>query len=51
VLPLYGITIVNDFYLTCDGWIDPEDVGIKHYLIYSEINIKCVIRNMLDTPF
>ena len=33
--PLKGISMTDKFYLSCMGWIDPEDAGIKHYLVSS----------------
>jgi hypothetical protein len=39
VFPLSGIAILDHFQMTCDGWIDPEDIGIKHYIINSETNV------------
>lgn len=38
VTPTYGVSMVDKFILTCDGWIDPENAGIKQYLITSESN-------------
>ena len=31
--PLEGVALVTEFVLECSGWVDPEDVGIQHYVI------------------
>ena len=38
VEPLHGVSMVDSFYLSCDGWIDPEDIGIQLYLVSSMSN-------------
>ena len=31
VTPTEGETLITDFVLMCEGWIDPENIGIKQY--------------------
>ena len=38
VNPLYGISMMDKFFVTCIGWEDPEDAGIKLYVISSISN-------------
>jgi hypothetical protein len=40
VNPLFGISLVDDFRITCSHWTDPEDVGIRKYSIKSKANEK-----------
>ena len=35
VNPLYGISMMDNFFVSCIGWEDPEDAGIKLYVISS----------------
>ena len=36
VTPTYGVSMTDKFFLSCEGWQDPEEAGIKHYLISTE---------------
>lgn len=39
VSPTYGVSLVNKFYVLCDGWEDPEEMKIKQYVIMSRFKI------------
>ena len=33
VNPNEGYAITTDFELSCSDWLDPEEIGIKHYTV------------------
>ena len=37
VSPTYGVSLVDKFFVLCDGWEDPEEMSIKQYLIISKL--------------
>ena len=36
VSPSEGTSLLTEFEVDCDGWVDPEDIGIKQYVISSK---------------
>ena len=38
VSPTYGISMLDDFFLSCENWSDPENAGIAYYLVSSKSN-------------
>ena len=40
VTPRFGVSMTDKFFLICEGWVDPEGAGIKHYLISTVIEGK-----------
>ena len=36
IFPREGVAVITEFEFECIDWVDPEDIGIKHYSVASE---------------